>query len=219
MPAAAIDALREAQPAAGVHVMYGQTEATARISSLAPGDWDAHRGSVGRPLDGLDVILRPTEEGDATEVGELLVRGPSITSGYWGEGSRPQDDWLATGDLARIDPEGFIYIEGRLSEFVKIRGIRVSLAEIESRLGSTPGLREVAACGVPDPTLGEALLLVGVPEAPGVDLLALEAAMRAALPPVWTISEVRFVSSLPRTGSGKLARGKLAGMPVLEPVS
>jgi acyl-CoA synthetase (AMP-forming)/AMP-acid ligase II len=216
LPSAVIEALRDAQPDAGVHVMYGQTEATARISSLAPDEWDGHRGSVGRPLEGLDVTLRPIAEGGSQEIGELLVRGPSITSGYWGEPLRSDDDWFATGDLARIDAEGFIYIEGRLSEFVKIRGVRVSFAEIESRLGPMRGLREVAVCGVPDPALGEALLLVGVPEEPHPDLRALETAMRAALPPVWTISEVRFVSCLPRTGSGKLARGKLAGMPVLE---
>jgi acyl-CoA synthetase (AMP-forming)/AMP-acid ligase II len=110
--------MRAAFPLAKFYVMYGQTEATARISCMEPERWEEKPGSVGRPLDNLMVSI-VDEQGNglnAGQVGELLVRGPSICSGYLNDPEEARrifcDGWLRTGDLARQDEEGYLWIEG-----------------------------------------------------------------------------------------------------------
>ena len=102
------------------------------------------------------------------EVGELLVKGPSICSGYFNDAEETRrvfcNGWLRTGDLARQDEEGFLWIEGRGGAFLKIRGMRVSLAEVEARVTAIPGVYECGACAVEHPEAGEALVLLIVPD-------------------------------------------------------
>lgn len=207
-----ISEFRSAFPEIDFYVMYGQTEATARISCLEPERLDDKRGSVGRPLGNLTVRI-VDEEGStvrAGQVGELLVAGPSIGSGYWndlGETRRVfRDGWLHTGDLARQDEDGYLWIEGRKAAFLKIRGTRISLAEVEGRVAAIPGVYECGACAVAHPDAGDALLLLVVPDrGTHVDTDGI----RRALPAHWTLDSIRLVSELPRTPAGKLARTAL----------
>ena len=143
--------MRAAFPLTKFYVMYGQTEATARISCMEPERWEEKPGSVGRPLDNLTVSI-VDEEGNALhagQVGELLVKGPSICSGYLNDPEETRrvfcDGWLRTGDLARQDEEGYLWIEGRKGAFLKMRGMRVSFAEVEARVTAIPGVYECAA--------------------------------------------------------------------------
>src|SRR5208282_1353710 len=118
-------------------VMYGQTEATARISCMPPDLWETKPGSVGLPLDNMTV--RVVDDAGAElprgKVGEILVSGPSICAGYLDDPEESRrvftDEGLRTGDLGRLDEDGHLWIEGRKKAFLKIRGIRLSLAEVE----------------------------------------------------------------------------------------
>jgi acyl-CoA synthetase (AMP-forming)/AMP-acid ligase II len=208
----AIEELRQAVPKAQLYVMYGQTEATARISCLDPAQLDDKAGSVGRPLDNL-VVRVMDEQGrelPAGEVGEIWAKGPSICPGYWNDPAAGesvfQDGWLRTRDLGHVDGDGCIWIQGRLGNFVKMRGHRVSFAEAEAKVGAIPGVFECAAQAVPHPESGEALALLVVPE-PGVELLWEQ--MRPRLPAHWSFGPVRFVKELPKTANGKIARSAL----------
>jgi long-chain acyl-CoA synthetase len=162
--------MRAAFPQAKFYVMYGQTEATARISCMEPERWEEKPGSVGRPLDNLMVRI-VDEEGNylpAGQIGELLVKGPSICPGYWNDPEETRrvfsGGWLRTRDLAHQDEEGYLWIEGRKGAFLKMRGIRVSFPEVEARVTAIQGVYECVARAVDHPEAGEALVLFIVPE-------------------------------------------------------
>ena len=120
-----VNEMRGLFPQSKVHVMYGQTEATARISCLEPESWDQKQGSVGRPLDNLTVST-VDEQGNVVGpglVGELIVSGPSICSGYWNDKQATsrvfRNGCLRTGDLGRQDADGYMWIEGRQGAFLE----------------------------------------------------------------------------------------------------
>ncbi|MGD0758594.1 MAG: AMP-binding protein [Candidatus Sulfotelmatobacter sp.] len=209
-----ISEMRAAFPSTRFYVMYGQTEATARISCMEPERWEQKRGSVGQPLDNLAVSITDEDGNDlpAGQVGELRVKGPSVCSGYWNDVEETRrvysDGWLRTGDLARQDEEGYLWIEGRKGSLVKMRGIRVSLAEVESRVAAIPGVYECAAQGVDHqeddhPEAGEALVLWVVPDE-GAAIP--EEEIRRHLPVHWALDSIHLVSELPKTSAGKIAR-------------
>ena len=206
--------MRAAFPMTEFYVMYGQTEATARISCMEPERWEEKPGSVGRPLDNLTVRIVDEQGNDlpAGQVGELLVKGPSICSGYLNDPEETRrvfcDGWLRTGDLARQDEEGYLWIEGRKGAFLKMRGMRVSFAEVEARVTAIPGVYECAARAVDHPEAGEALVLFIVPDQ-GARIVMEE--VRRHLPAHWALDSIRLVSELPKTSAGKIA---LSSLPV-----
>jgi len=199
--------MRAAVPTAEFHVMYGQTEAAPRISSLDPKWLDEKLGSAGLPLDNLTVRIVDENERDLPtgEVGEILVKGPSISSGYLNDPERTsrvfKDGWLRTGDLAHLDEDGYIWIHGRKNSFLKIRGVRVSFAEIEATVAAVPGVYECAATAVPHVETGEALVLWVVPD-PGAQNI--EEQVRRSLPVHWTCESIKIVSEIPKTSHGKI---------------
>jgi acyl-CoA synthetase (AMP-forming)/AMP-acid ligase II len=209
-----VDEMRAAFPAAKFYVMYGQTEATARISCLEPERWVQKRGSVGRPLNNLRV--RIVDEGGtelaAMQVGDLLVQGPSVCSGYWNDREETRrvfsEGWLRTGDLARRDEDGYLWIEGRQGAFLKMRGVRVSFSEVEAKVAAIPGVYECAARATDHPEAGEALVLFIVADS-GATIGVEE--IHRHVPAHWAIDSVRLVSELPKTAGGKIA---LSSLPV-----
>jgi acyl-CoA synthetase (AMP-forming)/AMP-acid ligase II len=210
-----VSEMRELFPDVNFYVMYGQTEATARITCMDPDRWEQKPGSVGRPLDNLTVSI-VDEQGvpvPAGQIGELLVSGPSICSGYLNDSEESErvfrEGWLHTRDIARQDEEGFLWIEGRSGNFLKMRGTRVSLAEIEARVAAIPGVFECGACVVEHPEAGDALVLMIVPDQ-GVKLVTEE--IRRTLPAHWTLDSIRLVSELPKTSVGKIARPALSAL-------
>jgi acyl-coenzyme A synthetase/AMP-(fatty) acid ligase len=159
-------------------------------------------------LDNLTVRIAD-DEGNALhagQVGELWVRGPSICSGYLENPEETSrifcDGWLRTRDLAHYDEEGYLWIEGRKGAFLKMRGIRVSFAEVEKRVTSIPGVYDCAACAVDHLEAGEALVLFVVPDQ-GARIVVEE--VRRYLPAHWTLDSIRLVSELPKTSTGKIA--------------
>lgn len=213
------DTIRWARAAfapARLFVMYGQTEATARLSYLPPERAADKEGSIGRGLDNVElrVVDEAGREVPPGVEGELVARGPSITPGYFRAPEETaailRDGWLHTGDLARRDEDGFLYITGRTRDMLKLGGHRVSALEIEQVLARHPSVEEAAVVGVPDATGGEAAIafVVAAAGAPR-DEQALRRFCRENLPAFKVPREVRFVDDLPRTASGKVARSEL----------
>jgi long-chain acyl-CoA synthetase len=207
-----IEKVRNIVPTADFLVLYGQTEATSRISCLPPDRLDEKLGSAGIPLDNLTVRIvdEAGQELPDGETGEIQVRGPSVCGRYLDDPEATQrkfdDGWLKTGDLAARDHEGYLWIKGRTGEFIKIRGIRVSFAEVEATVTAIPGVHECAATGVHHPEAGEALALFVVGDN---GTQALVESVRHALPPQWTCNSVKVVAELPKTPNGKIARSQL----------
>jgi len=205
--------MRSTFPSIKFFVMYGQTEATARITCMEPERWEQKPGSVGRPLDNLTVKIVDEEGNDLRvgQVGELLVRGPSICSGYLNDPEETRavfcNGWLRTRDLARQDGEGYLWIEGRKGAFLKMRGIRVSLAEVTAKVNAIPGVYECAARAVEHPEAGEALALFIVPDQ-GAKIVSDE--VRRHLPAHWALDSIRLVSELPKNSRGKIALSALS---------
>lgn len=199
----------DAVPTGKFYVMYGQTEATARISCLDPEHLNEKLGSAGRPLENLTVrIVDEDGEGLPTgKVGEILVKGPSVALGYFNEPEESQrvfkDGWLRTGDLGHLDAEGYLWIDGRKGTFLKMRGVRVSFAEIEAKVCAVPGVYECAATAVLHPETGEALALYIVPEKGGDGVVD---QVRRSLPTYWTCESITIVSEIPKSAHGKMLR-------------
>lgn len=207
-------------PTAQFFVMYGQTEATARISCLPPGRLRDKLGSAGLPMDNLEVRILNEQGREVSqgEVGEIHVRGASVCAGYLDEPEATERKFsngcLRTGDFAAQDEEGFLWIKGRSDEFIKIRGVRVSVGEVEAKVGAMAGVSECAAVGVSHPEAGEALALLVVAEkvAAEGEEENLGERVRRALPTHWTCVSVKMVSALPRTSNGKIARAQLPAL-------
>jgi len=123
---------------ASFHVMYGQSEATARLASLPPQELHTRPGSIGRPISGVELAVmdEANRELPAGSTGMLCARGANVMLGYWQDKTATAevlggDGWLRTGDLARRDDDGFFYLQGRANLLVKVQGHRVHPAEIE----------------------------------------------------------------------------------------
>jgi acyl-CoA synthetase (AMP-forming)/AMP-acid ligase II len=203
-------------PEADFLVMYGQTEATARISCSPPKGANKKLGSVGFPLDNLTlrIVDDNGREVPTGETGEIQVFGPSVCAGYLDDPeatrSKFEDGWLKTEDLGCLDDEGYLWVKGRTSGFIKIRGYRVSLAEVEAKVAAIAGVCECAATGVKHPEAGEALALFIVADSSGDGgNNALAERVRRALPSQWTCSSVNVLPELPKTANGKIARSEL----------
>jgi acyl-CoA synthetase (AMP-forming)/AMP-acid ligase II len=160
--------LAKAFPQARLGNGFGLTE-TSSVSTFLPHEFVAHADSVGFPAPVCDVRLDAALP-DGT--GELLIRGPNVVSGYW---NKPEataqafaDGWLYSGDLARIDDEGLVYLVDRRKDMINRGGENVYCVEVENALAGAPGVYEAAVLGVPDEMMGERVGAVIVP-APGVE--------------------------------------------------
>jgi acyl-CoA synthetase (AMP-forming)/AMP-acid ligase II len=216
MPVPVTRRLQAALPRTRIFVMYGQTEATARLTYLPPERLTEKLGSVGIPIPGVEIEVRRADgnRAEANESGEIWVRGPNVMSGYWRD---PQataavlaDGWLRTGDEGRMDADGFLYIEGRRSDIIKTGAHRVHPADIECVAADCPGVAEAAAVGVDDDILGQVikLFVVATPGAT-IDAMAIKARMRAELPNYKVPKFLEIVPALPKTATGKLRRHEL----------
>ena len=212
-----IDWVREAFAPAALFVMYGQTEATARLSYLPPGREVDKRGSIGVAIPGVElrVVDREGRELPPGVVGELVARGENVTLGYLDEPDETatilRHGWLWTGDLAERDEDGFLYHRGRAREILKIGGHRVSPIEIENVLTRHPDVEEAVVIGVADALLGEVPVAVVVPRA-GATLEESELLRicRENLAAVRVPTRIAIVGSLPRNDAGKPLRNEIA---------
>jgi acyl-CoA synthetase (AMP-forming)/AMP-acid ligase II len=200
--------------------MYGLTE-TKRTLYLPPEELERRPGSVGIAIPGTEVWLED-EDGNRLppgSTGELVVRGRHVMRGYWEAseataaryraGSYPGERVCLTGDLFHMDSEGFLYFVARKDDIIKSRGEKVAPKEVETVLYDLPGVVEAAVVGVPDEVLGEAVKAVIVAADPGPGKREVLAHCRARLEDFMVPKYVEFRDSLPRTGSGKIAKREL----------
>jgi acyl-CoA synthetase (AMP-forming)/AMP-acid ligase II len=162
---ALVDQIKSSFPNARVGNGFGLTE-TSSISTFLPHEYaDTHAHSVGFPAPVVDLALDTVDPN--TGVGELLVRGGNIVRGYWAKPDATaatfRDGWLRTGDLARIDDDGFTYIVDRAKDMINRGGENVYSVEVENVLTAAPGVFEVSVIGVPDEMMGEKVGAVIVP--------------------------------------------------------
>jgi acyl-CoA synthetase (AMP-forming)/AMP-acid ligase II len=149
------------------------------------------------------------------EIGEICARGASIMQGYWKDPAATRevlrDGWLRTGDLGHLDEDGYLFIDGRTVDMIKVGAFRVSPQEVEEVIAAVPGVEEVCAAAMPDELLGQAVKAVIVKRAGAdVDERAVKAYCRQNLAAYKVPKLVEFVSVMPRTASGKIQRFKLA---------
>lgn len=218
LPNSCIQEIVDALPEVRLYVMYGQTEATARLSYLPPERLRDKLGSVGTglPSTKLEVVTpegRPVTPG-ADEIGEIVASGENVTLGYWEDPQETakyfRDGRLHTGDLARVDSDGFIYIVGREREIIKCGGNRVGAKEIEDVIAELEGIVEVAVVGAPHAVLGEAIVaFVETSSAAGglsPDVLGhCQRRLNSSNIP----EAVVYLGQFPRGGNGKVLKAEL----------
>ena len=211
-----IHQLRTALPDARLYVMYGQTEATARLSYLQPAELPGRVGSIGKGMPGVELrVLHPDGTPvEVGEVGEIVARGDSIACGYWHDSELTaqgfRDGALWTGDLARVDADGFIFVVDRARDFIKASGHRVAARQVEDAIAAVADVIEAAVIGVPDDVLGEAIKAFVVlrrdAAATRDDILR---HCRRVLPAYSVPRELVVLPALPLGPSGKVAKSEL----------
>ena len=194
---------------------YGLTE-TSPAACMNPLDLPAYNGAIGLPISSTECSVQD-EDGKHLaqgEVGELCVRGPQVMKGYWqcpDETSKvlTADGWLHTGDMAKMDANGFFYIVDRKKDMILVSGFNVYPNEIEDVIAQMPGVLEVAAVGVPDDKSGEAVKVVVVKKDPALTSDDVKAHCRTNLTGYKQPRFVEFRTDLPKSNVGKILRREL----------
>ena len=194
---------------------YGLTE-TSPAATINPLDLPAFNGSIGLPISSTEVSVRNDagQEVTGNQVGEICVRGPQVTSGYW---QRPDDTeaifhadgFLRTGDLGYIDDKGFVFLVDRKKDMILVSGFNVYPNEVEEVVAAHPGVREVAAIGIADAKSGEAVKIFVVRKDPRLTQEELIAHCRTQLTSYKVPHHVEFRDDLPKTNVGKVLRRAL----------
>ncbi len=194
---------------------YGMTEFGA-VSAMPRGDGGRHLGSVGLPLPGVEVRIVGSDGKDAPAgaVGQVAVAGSRGSRSYWGDpdgtADRWRDGWLLSGDLGRVDGDGFLWIQGRLAETIVRGGHNVMPGEVEAALFEHPGVSEAAVAGIPHGVLGEDVAAWVVLRQP-VATEDLRSFLLERLADYKVPRRITVVGALPRNESGKVVRSELVG--------
>jgi acyl-CoA synthetase (AMP-forming)/AMP-acid ligase II len=195
-----------------IFIMYGATEASARLSYLEPDRLSDRINSAGKAIPGvtLKIVKEDGTETSAGEVGELIASGSNIMQGYWEKQEDTEralkNGWYYTGDQAYVDEEGFIFLVGRNDDLLKVGGHRLNPQEVEDALLESGFFVEATVLGLPDEFLGKRLVTLGVPANGNCTNEEVMSFCARKLPKFKIPSEVRFVRSLPKKSSGKIDR-------------
>ena len=222
MPQAVLKVLRQTLPTTKIILMYGLTEAF-RSTYLPPEELDRRPTSMGKAIPDTEILVLNEQSKlcQAGEVGELVHRGPTVSLGYW---NRPEDTARAlrsnpllppemgdcekvcySGDLVKMDEEGFLYFVGRRDTMIKSSGFRISPTEIEEVLFQTGKVRGAAVIGLPDEVLGQSIKAFVVPrDGDALDVEALLATCAEKMPRYMVPKTLEVLSELPKTSSGKV---------------
>ena len=218
------ETIRRYQDLTGGRLIEGYSLTEAQMAAVANPVRNANKvGSIGMPLPDVDLRIVDAEDGmtpmEQGDVGEIILRSPQRMRGYWNNeaesalvmhGGPEGEEWLYTGDLAYLDPDGYVFIVDRKKDLIKVSGYQVWPREIEEVLASHPSVSEVGVAAVPDSTKGEVPKAWVVPRAgtsPSPD--ELRAWCRERLAPYKVPAQVVIVAELPKSGAGKILRRKL----------
>jgi malonyl-CoA/methylmalonyl-CoA synthetase len=193
---------------------YGMTETLVNTSN--PYDGSRKPGSVGLPLPGVELRITDTQPSDdGPPIGMIEIRGPNVCAGYWRApektaADRTVDGYFRTGDLGRLDADGYLHIAGRAKDLVITGGYNVYPKEIELVLDALPGVLESAVFGVPHPDFGEGVTAaVTVRSGQSVDEQAILATLRRQLAAYKVPKRVLIIGELPRNTMGKVQKNRL----------
>ena len=192
---------------------YGMTETSMTTSN--PYEGERRPGAVGFPLPGVSVRIAATDGTvlGADEIGVLEVKGPNVFKGYWNLPEKTASEfrpggWFITGDLSKIDADGYVHIVGRQKDLIISGGLNIYPKEIESVIDEVPGVVESAVIGVPHPDFGEAVVAVVV-AAGSVQVDAIRDVVRERLARFKHPRHYEFVDDLPRNTMGKVQKAEL----------
>ncbi len=222
MPQEALASLRSVLPRTDVFLMYGLTEAF-RSTYLPPAELDRRPTSMGKAIPNTEILV-VNEDGELCapgEIGELVHHGPTVSLGYWGRpdltdqvlkphpcpppGLPSGERVCYSGDLVRMDDDGFLYFVGRRDNQIKSSGFRVSPTEVEEALRASGWLQDAAVIGIPDSVLGQKIVAyITAAEGSEVEPQALIDFCATRLPRHMLPKEVEVIDSLPKTASGKI---------------
>lgn len=212
-----LESMAETFPHAMHVALFGQTEMSPITCVLHHHDALQKLGSVGRPIAAVSirVVNAQMEDVAAGEVGEILYRGPGLMAGYWNNESATAeafaDGWFHSGDLVRMDGDGYVYVVDRVKDMIISGGENIYCAEVENVLAAHPDIADVSVVGQPHPTWGETpvaciVLRPGAP-APSVSELrhwASDSLAKYKLP-----TRLEVMAALPRNASGKVVKPEL----------
>lgn len=208
--------LRKIFPGVALFVMYGQTEACARLAYLTPEDLEQRPGSIGKAIPGVELFLRNKLGQDVPvgETGEIVARGENIMAGYWRHPSETakvlRREGLWTGDLARQDEDGFFYIVSRKSDIIKSGSHRIGPKEIEDVLCEHKAVYEAAVVGVHDEILDERIrACIVLQKDSRCSEKEIKIHCRKNLPAFKIPHEYVFCKDLPKTTTGKVRKSEL----------
>lgn len=199
-------------------VMYGATELAPRLTWLSPERWSEKKGSIGVAVPNTEAFV-VDEYGNRLQPGfegEIVGRGSNVMMGYWGDPESTaqvlKDGLYYTGDIGRVDEDGFLYVVGRSKDMLKIGGNRVSAKEIEDAILEVENIEEVAVIAVEDPVLGEAAKAFLVTKANAqVDEFTIKQSLNLKMPVYKIPKYFEFCKSLPKNEFGKILKQKLIG--------
>ncbi|MHA1233416.1 MAG: class I adenylate-forming enzyme family protein [Candidatus Helarchaeota archaeon] len=182
---------------------------------MLPKKW----GSIGKAIPNVDLFIADENGNELPqgEVGEIVARGSNIMVGYWNDPEETakvlKNGLYYTGDLGRMDEDGFLYVVGRKKDMIKVGGERVSGKEVEEKILEMDEVHEVAVIGVDDPTLGEAIKAFIVPRSDAVlDEDKVKNFLRNGLPSYKIPKYIEFRTELPKNKAGKIMKTKLKEM-------
>lgn len=194
---------------------YGLTEASPAVS-ITPLTAKAYNPSVGLPLPSTEVSIRDRHGNELPlgVEGELCIRGPQVMRGYWHNEAETRavfwpEEWLRTGDIARIDDEGYIYLLDRSKDMILVSGFNVYPNEVEAVLATHPGILESGVVGVPSENSGEQVKAFIVKKDPNLTIESVQEHCRKNLTGYKRPTAIVFCDSLPKTAVGKISRKDL----------
>jgi len=199
-------------PHVKIYIMYGASEAAARLAYLDPSRYGDKMDSIGKAIPGvvLRILNANGEELPAGETGEIVAAGPNIMQGYWKDPEATAQvldgHGYHTGDQGYRDEEGFFYVVGRKDDLLKVSGHRVNSSEIEETLMESEMLVESVVLGIPDDMLGHRLIALVVPRNDACSEKDLLTYVARRLPRYKTPSEIKLTRRLPKSASGKIDR-------------
>ncbi|OQO89991.1 acyl-CoA synthetase [Saccharomonospora piscinae] len=214
MPVPVLNRLRAAMPQLGFYNCFGQSEIAPLATVLRPEEHDRRPDSAGRPVLFVEARVVDPDGRDvaAGEQGEVIYRSPQLATGYWDKPEETaeafRDGWFHSGDLVRVDDEGYLYVVDRIKDVINTGGVLVASREVEDALYTHPGVAEVAVVGLPDDRWIEAITAVVVPKGE-VSADELLAHVRSALSHFKVPKAVHFTDDLPRNASGKILKRQL----------